>query len=257
MGKTGSQGKIGSVKTAFEIIDTLETEDAMGVSEVAKRLDLPKSTAHVYLKTLESEGYAINENGQYRLSLRFLKHGGEVRNRLKLFRAAKSHVDKLANETGEAGNLGTEERGQRIIVYKSEVQDAIFDNTPTGEHTNLHWTALGKAILGHLPSERVDKIIEEHGLPKRTQNTITDRDELEAELESIREQGYSIEEEERREGVVAIGVPIQDKDDPETVHSVSISGPTKRIKEGDEVKPELIDAVKQTANVIELQYNHY
>ncbi|NGM70360.1 IclR family transcriptional regulator [Natronolimnobius sp. AArcel1] len=257
MAKTSSQGKIGAVETAFEIVDTLESENTMGVSEVATELDLPKSTAHVYLKTLESEGYAINEDGRYRLSLRFLKHGGEARNRLKLYRAAKSHVDELANETGEAGNLGVEERGQRIIVYKSEVKNAIYDNTPTGEHTNLHWTALGKAILAHLPADRVDEVIDEHGLPKRTQNTITDRNELEVELNQIRERGYSFEKEERREGVTAIAVPIQDKDDPETVHSVSISGPTKRIKRGGTVRSDLIDAVKQTANVIELQYNHY
>lgn len=257
MGKKGSQGKIGAVETAFEIVDTLETAEAMGVSEVAKQLDIPKSTAHVYLKTLESEGYAINEDGRYRLSLRFLKHGGEARNRLKFYRAAKNHVDKLANETGEVGNLGVEERGKRILIYKSEVPDAIYDNPPIGEHTNLHWTALGKAILAHLPSERVDEIVAEHGLPERTPQTITDRDELEAELERIREQGYSVEDEERREGVMAIAVPIPNKDDPETVHSVSISGPKKRIQRKGEIDPDLIESVKQTANVIELQYNHY
>lgn len=257
MTKNDSKGTIGAVETAFEVVETLEKVDSMGVSEVAEKLGIPRSTAHIYLKTLESEGYVTNNSGQYCLSLRFLKHGGRARNRLKLYRAAKEHVDRLADETGEVGNLGAEERGQRVLVYKSEVQDAIYDNTPTGEYTNLHWTALGKAILAHLPPERADEIIDEYGLPEQTQHTITDRDELEDELEMIREQGYSVEDEERREGVVAIAVPIQDKEDPETVYAISISGPTKRIKSGSEANPEFIEDVQQAANVIELQYNHY
>lgn len=256
MSESNTDGKIGAVKTVFDIVDTLEKGE-MGVSEVASELDIPTSTAHIYLKSLAAEGYAINEDGRYRLGLRFLKHGGHVRNRLKLYRAAKSHVDKLANETGEVGNLGVEEKGQRVLVYKSEVPDAIYDNTPTGEFTNLHWTALGKTMLAHLPSERVDEIIDDNGLPLRTENTITDPEDLREELERIQKQGYSVEDEERREGVVAIAAPIQDKEDSSTVHAVSISGPTKRIKQDSEVKPELIDSVKQTANVIELQYNHY
>ncbi|MEY7850927.1 IclR family transcriptional regulator [Natrarchaeobius sp. A-rgal3] len=257
MGETNSNGRIGAVETVFDVVDVLEESESVGVSEVADRLDMPKSTAHVYLKSLESEGYAINDDGTYRLSLRFLKHGGKARNRLKLYRSAKTHVDKLANDTGEVGNLGVEERGRRVLVYKSEVPDAIYDNTPTGEHTNMHWTALGKAILAHLPPERVDEIIDRHGLPSRTPTTITDPDTLHSELETVRENGYSVEREERRDGVVAIAVPIQDKSDDGTIHSVSISGPKKRITGEDGIKTELVDAVKQTANVIELQYNHY
>ena len=252
-----TNGTIGAVKTVFDVVEELETSETVGVSEVADNLDIPKSTAHVYLKSLEQLGYAINEDGRYRLSLRFLKHGGIARNRFKFYRSAKSHVDKLARKTGEVGNLGVEEGGQRVLVYKSEVPDAIYDNTPTGEHTNLHWTALGKAILAHLPAERVDEIVDRHGLPKQTPNTITDREHLDTELETIREQGYSVEDEERREGVVAIAVPIQDKSDPLTAHAVSISGPKSRIKRDDELRSDLIEAVQQTANVIELQYNHY
>ncbi|WP_290810943.1 IclR family transcriptional regulator [Halovivax sp.] len=252
-----TQRTIGAVETVFEVVDALETAETVGVSEVADHLDIPKSTAHIYLKSLEGAGYAINEGGRYRLSLRFLKHGGRARNRLNLYRAAKTHVDKLASETGEVGNLGVEERGQRVLVYKSEVPDAIYDNTPTGEHTNLHWTALGKAMLAHLPEERVDEIVDRHGLPRQTPNTITDRSSLAEELERIRERGYSVEDEERREGVVAIAVPIRNKADPGTVHAVSISGPKSRIKRDDELRSDLVEAVRRSANVIELQYNHY
>ena len=257
MSTSDTGGTIGSVRTTFAVVEALETAETVGVTEIADELELPKSTVHIYLKSLEEAGYAINEDGRYRLSLRFLKHGGMARNRLKLYRSAKGHVDKLAAQTGEVGNLGTEEGGMRVLVYKSEVPDAIYDNTPTGEYTYLHWTALGKAMLASFPTARVDEIVDEHGLPASAPNTITDRDELAAELEQVRERGFSVEDEDRREGVVAIAVPIRKKDDPETVHAVSISGPKNRIKPDGELQPELVTAVKETGNVIELQYNHY
>lgn len=247
---------IASVERAFEIIEAMADVESVGVSEFAHELDIPKSTAHIYLQTLETAGFVVNEGGNYRLGLRFLKYGGYVRNRLKLYQTAKLEVDKLAVETGEVANLGVEENGMRVLLYKSEVTDAIHDNAPIGEYTQMHWTALGKAMLAQFPDERVEAIVDQHGLPRATEHTITTLSALFEELATIRERGYSIENQDRRQGVLTIAVPIIDRSTDEVISAVSVSGPKNRLEET-KSRDELVDAVQSTANVIELRYTHY
>ena len=251
----GARKHIKAVSTMFDIVDGLCELERVGVSELAQHLEMPKSTVHIYLKTLEDEGYVINDGGTYRLSLQFLELGGAIRQQSSIFQAVRSQVDDLSTETGEVANLGVEEEGKRVLLYTSEPSDGVFDNSPTGQYTYMHWTALGKALLAQLSDDRVHAIVDQHGLPKATEHTITDRDDLFEELDGIRDQGYSIEDEERRQGIKAIAVGIQYEEDPSPVAAVSISGPKRRI--GDEQFDDLLDAIKDAVNVIELKYKHY
>lgn len=245
-----------SVMRAFEIIELIETREPVGVTELADELDLPKTTVHSYLSTLDSIGYIRNKNGSYSLSHRFLKLGGGIRHRSKLYQVAKHEVDRLALETGEVGNLGIEENGLRVLLYKSAQPGAVHDNAPIGEITNMHWTALGKAILAHLPKERVQEIIDARALTRANEHTITSSDHLFEELERIREQGYSVEDEERRYGVLTVSAPIFDRTSDTVIASISISGPKARLQESTSVEA-LADQVKSAANVVELEYMHY
>lgn len=248
--------RIKAVETLFDVVEGLQDLEEAGVSELAEHLNRPKSTVHIYLMTLVDQGYVIKEGDQYRMSLRFLELGGQTRQRMSIFGSARPEIDALSQETGEVANFGIEEQGKRVLLYSSEPVEGVFDNAPTGECTRMHWTALGKALLSQLPDERVAEIVERHGLPKATENTITDPDELFDELETIREQGYSIEDEERREGIKSFAVPVQHAEEDSPVSAVSISGPRRRIGGGD-VDEELLDAIMDTVNVIELTNKHY
>ena len=248
-------GQLSSVRRAFDILELVEENDGIGASELATKADIPKSTAHVYLKTLSETGFVTNDDGTYRLSLRFLEFGGRVRQKQELFQVAKEEIEALSERTGEVASLGVEENGQRVLLYKSEGADAVYDKTPTGERTNLHWTALGKAILAFLPSDRVDAIIEQHGLPELTDGTITTRSELLDELETIREQKYSIEDEERRMGMRSIGVPIL-AENGDVLGSISLTGPKSKFDD-DRIESELVGEIQNAVNVIEIKYKHY
>lgn len=254
-GQGSSRNRIKAVRTMFVVVDGLRDLGQTGVSQLADHLEMPKSTVHVYLKTLEEEGYAINDDGRYRPSLRFLELGGDVRQGLSIFQAVRPQVDDLSAETGEVANLGIEEDGKRVLLYSSEPSEGVFDNSPVGQYTYMHWTALGKALLAQLPDARVEEIVERHGLPEATENTVTDREELLAELDRIRERGFSIEDEERRKGIKALAVPVQYDEDPSPVAAVSISGPKRRIGEAE--YDELLDAIQSAVNVTELRYKHY
>jgi len=247
---------LGSVEKAFTILDQIKSEGRIGLSDLAGQLDIPKSTVHIYLQTLQNEGFVVQADEEYTLSYRFLEYGGTFRNRSKLYRTARAEVDKLEADTGEVASLGIEENGLRVLIYKSEGPDAIHDNAPVGEYTHMHWTALGKAILAHYPRERAESIVDRHGLPRANEHTITDPDELFEELERTRDRGYSIEDQDRRQGVLTIGAPIHSRSADEVVGAVSVSGPKSRIEETERFD-ELVAAVKKSANVIELGFSHY
>ncbi|WP_197431324.1 IclR family transcriptional regulator [Halorubrum sp. CBA1125] len=206
-----SNNRIKAVSTMFKIVESLRDRERTGVSELADRLDMPKSTVHVYLQTLADEGYVINEDGKYSLSHGFLEIGGAVRKQMSIYQAARPEIDALSADTGEVANLGIEEGGKRVLLYSAEPSEGVFDNSPVGQYTHMHWTALGKALLAQLPDERVDDVVDRHGLPEATENTITEREALFEALDRIRDRGYAVEDEERREGIKAIAVAF----DPE------------------------------------------
>lgn len=247
---------LGSVEKAFTILERLRATERAGVSELSRELDIPKSTVHIYLRTLRGLGFVVRKGDDYSLSYRFLEYGGDLRNRSKLYRVARPEVDKLMTETGEVASLGIEEGGLRVLLYKSEGLESIHDNAPVGEYTNMHWTALGKAMLAHYPRSRVESIVRSHGLPRANEHTITDVDALFDELEGIRERGYSVEDQDRRRGVLTVAVPIKDRGTDEVISAVSVSGPKRRVDDPERFE-DLVAAVEKAANVIELRYSHY
>jgi DNA-binding IclR family transcriptional regulator len=174
---------------------------------------------------------------------------------LDLNAVAKPEINKLANEIGEIANIGVEENGQRVLIYKAEAPDAVYDHIPIGEFTFMHWSALGKAILAHLSEAKIKAIATESDLPKATSKTIQSLDELLNELEKIREQGYSVEDEERRQGIMAVAAPIIDSMDESVIGAVSVYGPKDRLTNLN--VDTIVNEVRSTANVIELEYNDY
>ena len=115
-------------------------------------------------------------------------------------------------------------------------------------------TALGKALLAQLPDDEIERIVERHGLPAATENTITEVEPLLEEIERVREQGYSIEDEEHHDGIQAIGVPVPYVENPPVFTAISVSGPKSRIKTNIQ---ELLNEIQSTVNVIELEYEYY
>lgn len=249
----GDEGgkRVKAVQRAFDVVEVLCDSEPSRIADVADILDIPVSTAHVHLKTLESAGYVVKDDDGYRLGLRFLRNGIAVRASKRIYQICRPDIDKLADKTGEVSNLGIEERGLRVILYQSEGSDAVYDNAPIGEYTTMHCTALGKAMLAERPPEYVDRVINAHGLPKKTANTLTDLSELRSELETIRSRGYAVEDEERRTGIRSIAVPLGSDDT--LVGAISVSGPKERFDDR-RIGEELLSRVQSTKNVLELKY---
>lgn len=247
---TSTQGTrtVRAVQITLDILAVLKERDGIGVTDIATQLGYSKGTVHSHLATLLENGFVVNEDGEYHLSLRYLDLAKVARDRLGIYDAVTDELDELAEESGELAQFAVEEHGKAIYLYKSGSERAVQTASSVGTHEYMHCIALGKAMLSQMPEERVDEIVEMHGLPAFTDETITDRAALDEELATVREQGYAVDFEERIEGLRCIAAPVQKED---VLGAVSVSGPSRRMA-GDFFREEVPDMVTRSANVIEI-----
>lgn len=245
---------IKSVKTTFDITESLVELNGAGVSELANHLDIAKSTVHDHLTTLERRGFVTKNEEAYHISYRFLELGERRRHRESLINTAAPELEKLAEETGEYVSLVIEEGGEAVIIDTKRGDHAVNVTVYNGVRMKMHSVAAGKAILSHYSNKRIKQILDSHGLPARTKNTITTRNPLYEELDEIHQQGYALDDEERIEGMRSVASPIIDRYGD--VHgSITVYGPTQRI--GDERFEETLpEKLLETSNIIEVTINY-
>ncbi|KYH24729.1 putative HTH-type transcriptional regulator ArcR [Halalkalicoccus paucihalophilus] len=245
-----------TVLNAIDILRALMHLDSAGVTELANHLGESKSTTYTYLKSLEKGGLVTQIDNDYRLSYDMLIFGEYVRNQSSLYTIGRDEIDSIATETGQYAHLVVEKNGRGHNLYKSKGEQAVGDDYQMAKFQQrdyLHITASGKAILAYLPRERVEEIVDQHGLPARTERTITSKERLFEELADIREQGYSQNDEEEIEGFQAIGAPIRSREGA-VLGSISVSGPKSMFGSESEYQ-KIVDLVVKTANVVEVNVN--
>jgi len=245
---------IKTTDTIITIITALQELDGATLSEMDDYLDLAKSTIHGHLKTLEEKGYVVYENDTYHVGLRFLEHGMYAKNRLQVHEVAHDSLVHLAEETKDSAWLIVEEHGRAINLDKVLGEYAIEQlGGIVGRRTYLHEHAAGKAILAQMPRQKVEAVIDKHGLPARTEHTITDRDELFDELDAIREQGYAFMENESINNVRSVGAPIMSDDG--VVGAISVAGPANRLN-GEYYRTDLPEMILASTNEVELRLSY-
>lgn len=242
---------VSTVETNYRIIHALQAVESAQIKELAETLNIASSTIHRHLLTLRELGYVTKNDKEYQLGMRFLTLGGHVQTLHPMFDLVKQKVDQVAIETGERVQFIIEEKGYRIYLYSQIGKNAVQTDACLGKRGHLHTSAAGKAILANMSRERVTSIIDEHGLRADTPNTITDREDLFAELDEIQERGYAYNFEESTMGLRAIGSVVCGLND-NIVGALSISGPAHRFK-GDSFKQELPDLLLGSTNEIELK----
>jgi DNA-binding IclR family transcriptional regulator len=249
-----AKNPVRATKTVFEIVQTLQELDGAGITELATELDKSKGSVHNHLSTLYELGYVTKEGSTYSVGIRFLEHGIYARQRQPLYEGGKPEVDALAEETGEMVNLLVEEHGKGIYLHRATGEKAVNVDAQIGTRVHLHNTALGKAILAHLPKSRVEAILDRHGMPRTTERTIDDREMLLERLDVVRERGIALDEEERLPGLQCLAVPVLDETGtPEG--ALSISAPTRRMAENP-LDSEYPNLLKDAANIIKLNITY-
>lgn len=241
-----------SVEKVFNMAEHLKENGGATVTELSKDLDIPKSTVQVYLNTLNQQNFVVKNDGKYEIGLRYLEYGIAALRNVPIYPEARTKVEELAEETGELAACFVEEEGDAVYIYGVEGERSIRTDLSVGDRSELHCTASGKAVMAHLPEDRIQEIIEA-GLRRKTEHTITDADALREELEQIREVGYATSNEESVAGMRAIAAPILLED--EITGSISLAGPANRFV-GDRFDTEIPEIVTGTANELELKLTY-
>jgi IclR family KDG regulon transcriptional repressor len=202
----------------------------LGVTELASKLDLHKSTAHRLIMVLESNRFVEKEavTGKYRLGSRIVELGLSALSRLDIYEIARPHMRGLVSETGETAHLGVMRGGEVVSVVNVESTRTLRTPSEVGRRHAAHCSSLGKAILAFSGQEAVDAFLKDRKLEGFTRNTITSADLLLKELDVIRRNGFAVDDEEREEGLRCIGAPVWNNHG-EVVGAVSIAGPAFRI----------------------------
>lgn len=239
--------------TVFAVVEALVDLEEADLSELVARLDMPRSTVHDHLRSLEELGLVTRPDGNYQASLRFLDIAERMRRQRDVYRAGQTQARQLSREVGEHASLMVEENGLGVLLYLTRAEDAVELGARDGLHLELHTNAAGKTIFAFLPEDRREEIIDEHGLPSYTPETITDREELAAELERIRERGYATSTDELMEGVRAVAAPITSRG--EIRGAIAVGGPRRRMR-GTRFEEELPNKVLQASNVVELNLSY-
>lgn len=220
-----------AVARAFRILEELATlESAATLTELCRKLGMPKSTALSVLGTLELLGYVTrSERGAvYTLSLKLLtlaRAGGAAE---KLSDIVEPFLRRLVELTGESVNLGMRQGDGVMYVRCLPGPGPIRAETSPGQMGYVHCTAIGKALIAWLPAEEVDALIKRTGMPRRGPKTTRSMLKLKKDLQLVRERGFSVDDEEDAEGMRCVGVPIMNRTG--TVSgAISIAAPAQRL----------------------------
>ena len=255
MRPNNTQETLSTVHRAFEVVDVLQERDGARVTELAEELDVAPSTAHKYLATLEAERCVVKEGDEYNVGLEFLDIGTYAKYRKKGYRLCTQKVSEIAEETGERVQFVVEEHGLGVYLdTEASDENAVMMDRRDGVHRYLHSTAAGKAILAQLPTRRVEEIVDEHGLPAETEQTITTRRELFEELDRIEDEEIAYNDEESVEGLRAVGIPVF-RPNGFVLGAFSLSAPSNRIK-GPRYREEVPNILLGHANEIELNLRY-
>lgn len=219
-----------SLDRALRILAIIADGDGLSLSEVAAASGLAASTAYRMLTTMEGHGMVeFDRTDQlWSIGVETYRMGAAFLRRRKLVDRARIVMQDLMEKTGETANLGVAEDDCVVFVSQVETHQAIRAFFRPGTRSSFHASGIGKAILAHLPGERVTAIVRKEGLETYTPKTITDAPALARDLLQIRERGFSIDDEERHPGMRCIAAPVFNEFG-EPVAGVSISGPTVRV----------------------------
>jgi DNA-binding IclR family transcriptional regulator len=235
------------LERAFQILNLLADEKSgIGPMEVAQRLKLHKSTAHRLIMVLESSRFVEKNTvtGKYHLGSRLMELGLSAVSRLDVYEVAGPHLRALVKETGETAHLAVLRDGQVVSLFNIESSQTLRTPATVGTRTPAHCTSLGKAMLAFATQEHIDEFLRGRKLETYTPRTITTAAKFKAELRTIRNRGYAIDNEEREPGLRCIGAPLWDSSG-DVIAAISIAGPVFRI--GDDRVQSLSMAVMRIA----------
>ncbi|MFE6868732.1 IclR family transcriptional regulator [Kitasatospora sp. NPDC057692] len=235
-------GAVQSISRAFAVLEAVvDSEDPIGVSDLARCSGLPVGTVHRLAQTLHELGYVRkDEHSKYLPGPRLLKLAKS--NQQAIAVVAQPYLDDLAKRYGESVAVGTLNGDYVVYLAKTPGSRSIRIYTSLDEPVYPHSSAIGKMLLSELAEDRVRLILGHTRMPRFTDSTITDPNALLAELAAVRARGFAVNEGEQEAGMrcVSVAIPFEGQQ-----LGFSLSAPTLRMS--DAVLAEIVTGLKRAA----------
>lgn len=236
-----------SVERALAILECLDnSRRGLNISEISRKLGIPKSSAHVIVVTLERLGY-VQKRGEslhYMLGLKAYGLGLGMMKSLSLSEAALPHMRALSNQLHLPSHLAVPDGDQGVYIQKVDTPGLIKIDTYVGRRMDLHCTGVGKILLSFGPQELHDRFLAKPVYIRYTRNTITSPKMLQREIARIRKLGYALDDEEEELAVRCVAVPVFQAG--RFAAALSVTGTTAQIPLGsiEEIAGQLRDAAE-------------
>lgn len=239
-----------ALERALEILELLSSSrSGMALPEISNQLQLPRSSVHCLLLTLERHGYLHrNERtNRYLFGSKLFSLANTAINGLELHEVAAPFLQQLMEHTRLTVHLAILERHEAVLIEKVEPPSALRIATWLGKRMEVHCTGVGKALIAYLPDGEIEHLARTHGLPRHNDDTIVSLRKLRDELIKVRRLGYAIDDEEDEIGFRCIAAPVFDRSGG-AVAAISISGTILQVREDN--SEVLALEVKQAADAI-------
>lgn len=245
-----------TIQKAGEVLALFDREHTeWGVREAAAKLKVAKSSAHDLMSSLAKLGFLNKtEDNRYRLGWRLVTLSETLLATTELRKEAHPVIEDLASQYQETVHLAVLDDTRAVYVDKLEGSQAVrVELTSLGARLYAHCSALGKVLLAFQAEAEVKRIIQTAGLPRFTDNTITDEEELLQNLARIRRQGYAYDLEEILTDLCCVAAPIYDYTG-NVIAAISMSVPAYRFRRS---QTEYRDAIVRTAKMISERLGYY
>jgi len=208
----------------LDILETLKRDgDGIGLADISRAVRMPKATVYRILMTLEARGY-LNRNidDGYKISDKFFALQRDLSPDQRLLRVAPPIMERVVKECRETVNLGTVDGGEVVMIATVESPQTVRMTSKVGNRRHLHTTAIGKVLLASMSDDSIRRVIRMKGLPRLTPQSITTESALMSELQKVRKQGYSIDNQENELEGRCIAMKVPDVNSIELALSISV-----------------------------------
>jgi IclR family acetate operon transcriptional repressor len=223
--------QVQSLTRGLSILECLaKAEGGLTLTDIAQRVQLPPSTVHRLLATLERMGYVYpaGELGRWYVGLQAFAVGSSFLSSRDFIAQSHPFMRRLMDQSGETVNLAILDGTEAVFVDQVQCREMMRTIVKLGSRAPLHASGVGKAMFASLPDDQIDAILKVRGLPRITGNTITTPETMWSSIRVIRQRGWSFDDEEHAIGTRCVGAPIYDEH-IETLGAISLAGPSSRL----------------------------
>jgi DNA-binding IclR family transcriptional regulator len=220
-----------SIERAVSVLECLgQSKRGFSISEIGRRLSIPKSSAHLILTTLERRGFLQKntQTGRYHFGLQLISLSRSALENLDLREEAKPFLLYLMQETALTVHMAVLERDEAVIIEKIEAPGFLRLASWIGRRLDLNCTGVGKVLLAFLPDDELNNLLKTAVFARHNSRTIISKNALRRELLLVKQSGYALDDEEDEPGLRCIGAPVFDETE-KLVAAISVAGTTIQI----------------------------